>query len=160
MVGHGSPANEAPGGEPTVALYVQRPVAGERTEAIDRLDALNADGAIASLEIRTVGEEVVVPRSGERDPDAGVADLATLAEWRGPDVRPTFHVRDARTRTGRTVRKCAPPSIALGVHAGGNLVCVFPCTDGDRDWSVADFLDSYEDGRDLPEGVGVDLGTA
>jgi hypothetical protein len=138
-------------------LYVQTPVVGPRTETVDRLTALNGEGAIASFDVKTVREEIIVSQGRDGGKGDLPGDLDALTEWRGPDIRPTFEVESGWTRTGRTVRTLSVPEMVLAVYVAGELSCVFPCTDGADTWSVGDFLDSYESSGESPEGCGVDL---
>ncbi|MFB6297485.1 MAG: HTH domain-containing protein [Salinirussus sp.] len=151
-----TPDTPADGERLHLALYVRRPVAGSRTVVIDRLGALDADGAIGGFEIRTVPGEVVVPERGADDLSAA---LATLAEWRGPGIRPTFEVEEDSSRMGRSIRSISLPETIVAPFADRTPACVFPCTDGTRTWTVTDFLDSYETARQTPPGVDVALPT-
>lgn len=135
----------------TLALYAQTPVAGRRTVAIDQLSALAVDGAIGEYEIETVRQEQVLADDGAGDAER--AGLLELAEWRGTDAKPDLEVRSTSTRTGRPVRELTLPELVLAVHANGEVVAVFPCTDGDRRWSVEDALESLGASGGLPDGV-------
>lgn len=142
----------------SLTLYVRRPVAGPRTETIDRLTTLDVDGAIEGFDVQTVREEVIVSQ-GRDEEDSGLpGEFDALVEWRGPSVRPTFDVESGWTRTGRTVRTLSLPEMVLAVYAAGSLCCVLPCTDGEVTWTVEEFLDRYESARTAPEGLDVDLG--
>jgi hypothetical protein len=44
--------------------------------------------------------------------------------------------------------------MSLSVSAGDDLVGVYPCTDGDRTWTVTDCLDAYARGVDPLADVG------
>ena len=142
-----------------LVLYVQRPVAGPRTEAIDRLSELDADWAIESFDVTTVPGEILVSQgAGGRTADIP-GDLDILAAWRAPGLRSTFGIEETQTRMGRTVRTFSPPEMILGVYAGAEPFCVFPCTDGEHTWTVTDFLDSYEATGEPPAGVDIALPT-
>lgn len=141
----------------SLVLYAQTPVVGIRAETVDRLTALNSEEAIGSFDVETVRGEIIVSQGKNGETGDLPGDLDALTEWRGPDIRPTFEVESGWTRTGRTVRTLSVPEMVLAVYVAGELSCVFPCTDGEDTWSVADFLDSYESSRESPEEFVVDL---
>lgn len=144
-------------GEITLTLYVQTPVAGIRTETIDRLNALSVDGAIEEFDVRTIREEIIVSQGRDEETSDLPGEFDVLTGWRGTEVRPTFEVESGWTRTGRTVRTLSLPEMVLAVYAADGLVCVLPCTDGEDTWTVGEFLDRYESAREPPEGLDVDL---
>ncbi|GGN09587.1 HTH domain-containing protein [Halarchaeum nitratireducens] len=144
------PSDRADDGTPIrLVLYVRRPVAGERTVAIDRLSALAAAGVVDEFEIETVQGEVILSEGGDDD----TADLQALAAWSAGDVRSTLSVETRTSRLGRSVRTIALPEVTLAVYEGDTLAWVFPCTDGTRTWSVADCFDGYETAESVPQGV-------
>ena len=130
-----------------LVLYVRRPVAGERTVAIDRLSALAAAGVVDEFEIETVQREVILSEGGDD------ADLQALAAWSAGDVHSTLSVETRTSRLGRSVRTISLPEVTLAVYEGDTLAWVFPCTDGSRTWSVADCFDGYETAESVPQGV-------
>lgn len=139
------------------ALYVQSPVAGTKTETIDRLNALDVAGAIASFDVRTVREEFIVSQRQNRTTADIPGELVEAVEWCGTELSPAFGTEKVRTRLGRTVQRLSPPETVLVVYVDRELVCVFPCTDGTRTWTVEDFLDSYETSREPPARIDIDL---
>ncbi|GGM60099.1 hypothetical protein J2752_001748 [Halarchaeum rubridurum] len=143
--------SDAEGDETPVrlVLYVRRPVAGERTVAIDRLSALAAAGAIDEFEIETVRREVMLSEAGDDD----TAALRALATWSAGDVRSTLAVETRASRLGRSVRTLVLPELTLAVYEGDDLAWVFPCTDGTRTWTVSDCFDGYETTGAVPEEI-------
>lgn len=136
------------------SLFVQPPVAGDRTVTIDRLTALRAAGAIDTVEITTVRDEVLLAEAGDRRETTALgAAFEPLVEWTNGDFVPTFEPAADTSRMGRSVRRVEPPAITLAVYGREELVCVFPCRDDDRTWDVADFLDSFETDGSMPSGI-------
>jgi len=144
----------------SLTLYVQTPVAGVRTETIDRLNALSVERAIKGFDVRTIREEIIVSQGRDEEASDLPGDFDALTKWRGPDVRPTFEIESGWTRTGRTVRTLSLPEMVLAVYGAGELACVLPCTDGADTWTVGEFLDQYESAREPPDGLDVDLWAA
>jgi hypothetical protein len=146
----GQMADGSPGGV-RLALYVQPPVAGGRVATVDRLTALAAEGAIQEYDITVVRGPVIVSEAGRGEAsDELAAETATLAAWEQGELRSAFDASRSATRTGRQVRRLSLPEECLAVYAAGELVAVFPCTDGTTTWTAADFLDSYETSRQCP----------
>jgi hypothetical protein len=142
----------------TLTLYVRKPVAGIRTETIDRLSALDAEGAIEGFDVQTVREEIIVSQGRDEAESDLPGNFDALTEWRRGGVQPTFEVESGWTRTGRTVRTLSIPEMVLAVYTADGLSCVLPCTDGELTWTVQEFLDQYESSGEPPEGLDVDLG--
>jgi len=130
-------------------LWTRRPVCGPRTEIIDRLSALSAADSLADFEIETWPDEVSL---GEYTEHSRVVETyEVFSEWAaetGVSITPPFERRTATSLVGRTEDVLRVPMLCLAVYDDG-LCGVYPCSDGDRTYSVADYLDAYEaaDGR-------------
>ncbi len=148
--------------EITLRLYVTTPVVGTRVATIDRLTTLSADGSIEDYEITVVRGDVILSDGGRDagDDDDLTAALAAIAAWTHGEIRSALDGQRTSTRTGRAVRTLALPERTLAVDEGDRLVGVFPCTDGDRTWTVTDFLDSYKSNGAFPPGLDVGFSTA
>lgn len=156
-VNQGGGGENEHGGNISLTLYVQTPVSGVRAETVDRLTALNAEDTIEAFDVETTRGELIVSQGRDGAKGDLPDEFDALTEWRGPGVRPTFEIESGWTRTGRVVETLSLPKMVLAVYVADGLACVFPCTDGEETWSVADFLDSYESSREPPEGLTVDL---
>jgi hypothetical protein len=135
----------------TMTLRTRTPVCGSRTTVIDRLGRLRATGAIEEFAVRTWPDEVVL--SEETDADPVVATFERFERWaegRGLSVRPAFDVRTVSSLVGRERTLLTLPMMCLSVSVDDELVGVYPCSDGDRTWTIADCLDAYEAGGEAP----------
>lgn len=145
----------------TLGLYVTPPVSGSRVAAIDRVTALSADDAIEGYDITVVRGDVILSDGGRAGAEDDLADeLGRLAAWTSGPVRSGLDGHRTSTRTGRAVRKLSVPELCLAVYEHGELVGVFPCTDGERTWTATDLLDSFERTGGFPPNTGLSLSTA
>lgn len=160
--GNGGDPLEAATAGVTLELYVTAPVAGTRVATIDRLTALSAEGAVEDYEVTVVRDEVILSDGGRDagDDDDLIAALAVIASWTRGEVRSALAEERTSTRTGRAVRTLVLPERTLAVYEGDRLVGVFPCTDGDRAWTVNDFLNSYNNDGAFPPGLDFGFSTA
>jgi|GEM_PF-6349190 len=140
----------------TVDLYVRVPVPDTGTVAIDRLSALRINDCLEGFEVETVRGNVILDEGREGELPPPLQRWRRLATWSEDELEAAIEVETATTRTGRLVRKIVPPPLVAGVGIDGELECVFPCTDGEHTWTVTDFLDDYETGRELPTGRAVE----
>lgn len=137
----------------TLALYVRSPVAGTRTVTIDRLHDLESQGAIETFDVEVIPEQIIVSQGGGNTTGGLTADFGSLLEWEHDEFEAAFDLHETSSRMGRPISKLRVPEMSLGIYQGGELTCVFPCTDGERTWTVSDFLDRFESGTELPPGV-------
>lgn len=137
--------------DPEVVLWTRRPVCGSRTVVVDRLSELRSSGAIADFSVEIWPDEVVVSGRGRH------AELLETVErfeaWaadRGVSLRPPFETRTSALLVGGSEEVLTMPMTVAAVHEGGELVGVYSCSDGDRTWTIAAFLDALEAREDLP----------
>lgn len=150
----GEKAGDHRGGGIEVVLWTRRPVCGPRTTVIDRLGELRTRGVLANFRVETWPEEVVV---GEADGHEVLDRFEAFEAWadeHGLSVRPPFETRTASLLVGSSREVLVTPMVVAAVHEDGDLVGVYPCTDGDRTWTVEAFLDVLSDGGPLPHRTG------
>jgi len=125
-----------------VDLWTRRPVCGPRTTAIDRLGRLRSAGAVEDFSVETWPDEVTV-RDGEGRHEvlALVERFESWAETAGVSVRPPFETRTASLLVGDSETVLRTPMLLAAAYDGGDLAGVYPCTDSDHTWTVAQFLD-------------------
>jgi DNA-binding Lrp family transcriptional regulator len=136
---------DATPGAVSMVLRARTPVCGSRTTVINRLGRLRATGVIDEFEVRTWPDEVVL--SAETDGGEAVETFEQFERWaddRGLSVRPAFDVKTVSSIVGRTRELLTLPMMSLAVSIDGDLVGVFPCSDGERTWTIVDCLDAYE----------------
>ena len=141
------------GGGVRMVLWTRRPVCGSRTEIIDRLSALRSSGAIDTFAVQTWPDEVVL--SEQTRHDRLVETYQQFREWAegsGLSIAPPFERRTVTTLVGRREEVLTVPMLCLAVYDDG-LCGVYPCSDGDRTWTVPDYLDAYEAAGGRPVGV-------
>lgn len=134
----------------TVHLVVRAPVDSDSTAAIDRLSALKINDRLEGFDVQTVRGDVLLAETGDDALPPPLACWETLVEWSADGLESALDVETQTTRTGRRVRTVEPPERAAAVSVEEDLACVFPCTDGERTWTVTDFLDDYESDGALP----------
>lgn len=139
----------------TLTLWTRRPVCGPRTTAIDRLGRLRGEGVIADFEIETWPNKVVLDEENQRIADL-VDRLESWADEQGMSLRPPFETRTVSPLVGRSREVLTLPVMLLQVHDGDGLVGVYPCSDGDRTWTVTEYLDAVDNGAELPHESGTD----
>lgn len=125
-----------------LVLRVRPPVAGPVTTVIDRLGRLRAEGTVEGFDIQCWPDEVSL--SGDTHPEV-VATFERYEAWadeQGVSLRPAFDVRSVSPLVGERRELLRLPTACLAVHEDGDLVGVFPCTDGDDTWTVADCLEA------------------
>jgi hypothetical protein len=147
----GSEQDEAEEGTNAHAvLWTRRPVCGPRTEVIDRLSALQSAGELAGFDVETCPEEVAV--SGQTRHSRVVEAYEQFRAWAveaGVSVSPPFDRRTVTSLVGRTEEVLTVPVMCLAVY-DDDLCGVYPCSDGDRTWTVTDYLDAYEAAESPP----------
>jgi len=141
-------------GAVTVDLVVRAdaPLSGDRADLLDRLTELRSVGTIAEFTVSRWPDDLVV--SGADDRHEAVDRFETFREWadrRGLSLAPAFETRTVSPLAGSRRTVLTVPVAAMAVYGDGDLTGVFPCTDGDRTWTAADYLDAHEartaDGR-------------
>lgn len=125
-----------------VQVWSRRPVCGPRTTAIDRLTELRSAGLFESVAIETWPEEVV-PSEADGSVTSTVARLEAWAERNGLRLRPPIETRSVSPLVGESYEVLTLPMLMVAVYDDG-LAGVYPCTDGDRTWTVADYLAACE----------------
>ncbi len=132
-----------------MVLWTRRPVCGPRTEIIDRLSNLNAEGTIDEFTVETWPDEVALSEHTEHARVVEVyKEYLTWATEHDLSITPPFERRTASSLVGDTQDVLTVPVMCLAVYEDG-LRGVYPCTRDGRTWNVADYLDMYEsvDGR-------------
>lgn len=138
-----------PGGR-RVALYVRSLVpAGSREQqsaVLERLDALDAEGAVASYDVHVWGKRAPASATEART-EAGeyaAERVSRFREWadaNGVSVASTFELREVDGAfTGESYRSVVLPTFLLAEYRGDELACVTPHRDGDQVRTVADRL--------------------
>ncbi|WP_262175490.1 HTH domain-containing protein [Haloarcula laminariae] len=137
-----------------VDLWVRRPVCGPRTTVIDRLSTLRGADVLDDFDVTTWPEEI--PLTG----DNGQAELLETIEayeaWaadRGLSLRPPFETRTASLLVGDSEDVLKTPMLLAAAHEDGDLVGIYPCTDGTETWTVPEFLDALEADAERPPGL-------
>jgi hypothetical protein len=127
-----------------MVLWTRRPVCGPRTEVIDRLSSLEADGTIADFSVETWPDEVAISEHTEH---ARVVEqykeFELWAEDNGVTVSPPFEHRTISPLVGKTREVLTVPMLCLAVY-DSELRGVYPCSADGRTCSVSDYLDAYE----------------
>jgi len=144
--------------ESELTLWTRRPVCGPRTTVIDRLSALHTSGVIDDFSVKTWPEEITLTRKN-RESDR-LETIDRLEQWaadHGLSLRPPFETRTSSLLVGGSEEVLLTPMLLLAVYEDGELVGVYPCTDGQYTWTVTEFLDGLEaDGErstELPSSV-------
>jgi hypothetical protein len=126
----------------TVTLWARRPVCGMRTVVIDRLHDLAGSDLIADFAVETWPDSV---RSDTDSPLLSVVDdFETWADEQSVNVHPPFERKTVSPLVGDSREEVVLPMMTLAVRDDDGLVGVYPCSDGNRTWSVLDYLDACE----------------
>jgi len=129
----------------TLTLWTRRPVCGPRTTIIDRLSALRTAGAISDFSINTWPEEIGLGGRGQESELLETIDR--FEQWaadHGLSLRPPFETRTSSLLVGGSEEVLLTPMLLVAVYEDGELVAVYPCTDGEYTWTVTEFLDGLE----------------
>jgi len=135
-----------------VQLWVRRPVCGPRTTVIDRLSALRTDGVLADFDVTTWPEEIAL--TGGNRQEALLTTIEGFEDWaaeRGLSLRPPFETRTASLLVGDSEDVLTTPMLLAAAYEDGDLVGIYPCTDGTTTWTITEFLDALEAGLDGPD---------
>lgn len=130
-----------------VDLWVRRPVCGPRTTAIDRLGTLRTMGVLADFSVTTWPEEIVL--TGPNRQDDLLDTVESFEDWaadHGLSLRPPFETRTASMLVGDSEEVLTTPMMLAVARDDGDIVGIYPCTDGTETWTVEAFLDGIEDG--------------
>ena len=141
-----------------LTLWTRRPVCGPRTTIIDRLSALRTAGAIEDFTINTWPEEIGLDGMGQESEILETIDR--FEQWaadHGLSLRPPFETRTSSLLVGGSEEVLLTPMLLAAVYEDGDLIGVYPCTDGEYTWTVTEFLDGLaadaESVTTLPESV-------
>lgn len=133
----------------SMTLRTRTPVCGPRTDVINRLSELRTAGRIETFEVQTWPDELVLSETEVTDPTVETFErFEAWATERGLSVRPAFDVRTVSSLIGNDREVLTLPMMSLAVSVDDELVGVFPCSDGERTWTVEDCLDAYAAGVD------------
>ncbi|MBV0923792.1 hypothetical protein KTS45_06210 [Halomicroarcula limicola] len=137
----------------TVDLWTRRPVCGPRATVIDRLSSLRTAEVIDDFSVTTWPEEIVV--SGRTNHSELLDTVDDFEEWaaeHGLTLRPPFETRTASLLVGGSKEVLTTPMMLAAAYEDGELVGVYPCADGERTWTIGEFLDALErDSTPLPD---------
>lgn len=128
-----------------VELWVRRPVCGPRTTVIDRLGALRTAGTIDDFSVTSWPEEIAL--TGDDRQEELLSTIERFEDWatdRGLSLRPPFETRTASLLVGDSEDVLTTPMLLAAAYEGGELVGVYPCTDGTETWTIQEFLDALE----------------
>jgi len=141
-----------------VDLWVRRPVCGPRTTVIDRLSALRTAGDIDEFSVTTWPEEIAL--TGDDTQDDLLETIAGFEDWaadRGLSLRPPFETRTASLLVGDSEDVLTTPMLLAAAYEDGDLVGIYPCSDGTKTWTIPEFLDALEAGEErTPTGAGTE----
>lgn len=133
-----------------MVLWTRRPVCGPRTDVIDRLSSLHAEGALDDFTVETWPDEVAISEHTEHARVVEVyKEYLLWAEEHGVSITPPFERRTATSLVGGSEDVLTVPIMCLAVYDDG-LSGVYPCSGEERTWSVADYLDAYEIAGERP----------
>lgn len=148
--------NEHDSGDDTgglvVDLWVRPPVCGPRTTVIDRLSSLRAAGTLDDFDVTTWPEEI--PLTADNRQAELLETVESYEAWaaeRGLSLRPPFETRTATLLVGDSEDVLTTPVLLAAAHEDGDLVGIFPCTDGTETWTISEFLDALEAGVEHPQ---------
>lgn len=149
----------ATGAETTVACHVRAPMLIEPIDShVETLRACEQEGAIDSLVLRSWPDKVALTESSPfQEAVEAFERFERWAEGRGVSVRPPFEVRSVESRISDTEREVlSTPLIAVAVYRDEHLTGVYPHTDGDETYTVADAIAKLRTGE-APTPFGDDL---
>jgi len=144
--------------ETTVACHVRAPMLLEPIDSqIETLRASESDGAVDAVVLRGWPDKVSL---GDDRSFREVVDVfrrfERWADRRGVSVRPPFEVRTtSATFTDADAAVLVTPLIAVAVYRGDRLHGVYPHSDGEDTYTVADAIATLRTGE-----VPTPLGTA
>jgi hypothetical protein len=151
-------SHEPPETDLEVDLWVRRPVCGPRTTVIDRLGNLRKRGVLAAFSVTTWPEEIVL--TGQNRQDDLLETIEAFESWaadHGLSLRPPFETRTASLLVGNSQDVLVTPMLLAAAYEDGELVGIYPCTDGSKTWTIPEFLDGLDAGReDSPSPVDSD----
>lgn len=134
-----------------MVLWTRRPVCGPRTEIIDRLSSMRADGTIDDFTVETWPDEVALSEHTENARVVEVyKDYLLWAEEHGLSITPPFERRTASSLVGGEEDVLTVPIMCLAVY-DDDLCGVYPCSDENHTWTVSEYLDAYERAGERPE---------
>ncbi|MBX0321977.1 hypothetical protein EGH21_02915 [Halomicroarcula sp. F13] len=142
---NGTAPDTGPANGLTVDLWTRRPVCGPRTTVIDRLSSLRTAGTLSDFTVTTWPDEIVV--SDRNQHSELLATIETFEAWaaeNGVSVRPPFETRTASLLVGESKEVLTTPMMLASLTDGEDILGVYPCTDGDRTWTIPEFLDVLE----------------
>lgn len=145
-----------------IELWVRHPVCGPRTTVIDRLGSLRASGELSEFSVTTWPEEIAL--TGENRQTELLETIDAFESWaadHGLSLRPPFETRTASLLVGDSEDVLVTPMMLAAAYEDGDLMGIYPCTDGAETWTIPEFLDGIETGLEgAPPGVGEPSSTA
>ncbi|MEA5387462.1 HTH domain-containing protein [Haloarculaceae archaeon H-GB11] len=138
--------------ERRVELYLRGDTYGTydaQQTVLSRVNSLEDDGTLADATVEADWQRVRTPEQDSRD-----GALATYEEFREWARRNSYSLEPAYQRRTRAYMGTDVvhdvvtfPVVSLAVYDGDDLSAVFPCADGDLNYTVQDALAAFEDGR-------------
>ena len=142
----------------TVRLYTRsaapRDIAELHRRTVDRLDRLAEDGRVESVEFEVWGD--LIPTDGDRTGSRRAYDaLVDWAEESGYSLAPGFERRETGTIASEDTRSViSVPLLCLVIYDADGIEAVFPCSDGERTYTVEDGLVGLERRTDTASAAG------
>lgn len=138
-----------------VDLYVRAegPITERRDTVIERLEQVDRRNQISEFRIHPWPRAMSLSLVKKMDDDEIAGLFQSADEWadqHGLHIQPPFDVRTSRSAiTGETDELLVLPVICLAAYTDGDLVAVFPCSDGESVYTVDDALDAIASRKSL-----------
>ncbi len=142
----------------TVRLYTRsaapRDIAELHRRTVERLDRLAEDGSVESIEFEVWGD--LIPTGEDRTGSRRAYDeVVDWAEESGYSLAPGFERRETGTIVSEDTRSVVSvPLLCLVIYDGDGIEAVFPCSDGQRTYTVEDGLVGLERRTDTASAAG------
>lgn len=136
-----------------IDLYVRAegPIAERRDTVIERLEQFDRRNQISEFSIHPWPRAMSLTLVKKMDDNEIAGVFQSSEEWadqHGLHIQPPFDVRTSRSAiTGETDELLVLPVICLAAYSDGDLIAVFPCSDEESVYTVADALDAIAAGK-------------
>lgn len=136
-----------------VELYLRGDTYGTyeaQQDVLDRVRSLEERGALDGADVSNWARRVRTRAGDSREEAlATVERFEAWAEANDYGLEPGFERRERASLLGECAEEVVTfPVVCLAVHRGDALQAVFPCSDGERTYTVGDCLDAFERGED------------
>ena len=141
---------------PSTILWVRESVPREthrkQCELIARLDTLEREKVIQSLEVRTWSQSVFESTSWiDEEVSHAIDQLRDFTEATEIERIHGFETNSTATVDGETIQRTQLPVLCLALYTEDVLQFVAPCTIGNSIMSVPDLITRLEEGKDYEE---------